>query len=152
MKAEHKLLTLRPDLPSKAIAEEAGKIAKVSFDLTLLDVLDNLAKLAMRNEPMPWEGEELELEGKKTTLPSWVNFIAKEPEGDYTGFEHKPLCKKPYGFWKLQQGREIELCNGISYEDGTGGDITEKHLWKVIRSPSGNYEHLEPVVLLTFRG
>ncbi|PCJ11108.1 MAG: hypothetical protein COB04_19585 [Gammaproteobacteria bacterium] len=57
-RARHKLIALRPDLSSETIGEEAGKIAKVSFNLTLSAVLDNLAKLAIQGEPMPWEDNE----------------------------------------------------------------------------------------------
>lgn len=81
--------------------------------------------------------DNIELEGYKVALPDWVNFIAKDPEGDYMGYEFRPLLKRPWAFWKCQRGQEIDLCEGLPYQDGTGGDIAENYLWKVERSPNG---------------
>lgn len=72
------------------------------------------------------------IEGKEYLVPEWVQWIAQESDGEWTGFEVRPLCKMPYAFWKAQGDRwddGFEICQGTPYEHDM--DEVPKHVWPV---------------------
>lgn len=76
----------------------------------------------------------IRIEGTVYEVPEWIRWIAKEEGGEYTGFEDRPFCKKPYGFWKAQGSREgHDICTGTPIDAGDEWmpDVVERHLWRV---------------------
>ncbi|HEX5513054.1 MAG TPA: hypothetical protein VFY81_01545 [Gammaproteobacteria bacterium] len=76
----------------------------------------------------------IRIEGAVYEVPGWIRWIAKEEGGEYTGFEDRPLCKKPYGFWKAQGSKEgHDICIGTPIDAGAEWmpDVVERHLWRV---------------------
>ena len=74
--------------------------------------------------------KKITIENKDYEVPEWVEWVAKDADGEWNGFDKKPLCKWIYGFWK-EQGMEEGFTIFYGPPIGDDPEEIEKFLMKV---------------------